>query len=355
MEAKKQNELCYDKVNDFSEGLAAVELNGKYGFINEEGDEVIKLEYDYADSFYGGRAFVEVDGFWGAIDKTGCRIVPPKYEEIDDYGFCNGLVAVCINYKWGFIDIYGNEIVSPIYDEVDQFNDDGLAIVGLNRNIIMEYSSRGVKKYYETGIKYGVIEKIGEEIVEPKYDEIDGFYNGVAAVRLNDKWGLIDRNGNEITPIKYDIFDELYDWKEAIVAKIDDKYGLINLTGEEITPIKYDWIGEFSEGFVNVYENGKGGFVDTSTGKEVIPLIYGDTSDFRDGFAGVELNGKWGIFDNTGKKITPFLFDEISAYKGNNRWIVYKDDSCGLLEIKLKKDVTPLAEDLWEWGFLKES
>ena len=40
--------LKYDRCSDFEEGLAAVCIDSKYGFINEDGNEVIPLMYDYA-------------------------------------------------------------------------------------------------------------------------------------------------------------------------------------------------------------------------------------------------------------------------------------------------------------------
>jgi hypothetical protein len=42
----------YTQVGDFSEGLAAMELNGKYGFIDESGAEVIPLIYDEEDDIF---------------------------------------------------------------------------------------------------------------------------------------------------------------------------------------------------------------------------------------------------------------------------------------------------------------
>ena len=43
---KKTIPVKYDYTGDFREGLAAVKLNGKYGFINKSGNVVIPLKYD---------------------------------------------------------------------------------------------------------------------------------------------------------------------------------------------------------------------------------------------------------------------------------------------------------------------
>jgi hypothetical protein len=44
-----------------------VKVNGKMGFINKKGVLVVPAIYDSAFNFYQGRAAVEVDGKWGFI------------------------------------------------------------------------------------------------------------------------------------------------------------------------------------------------------------------------------------------------------------------------------------------------
>ncbi|MBR5849395.1 MAG: WG repeat-containing protein, partial [Bacteroidaceae bacterium] len=79
----------YNYAKSFSEGLAGVQLNGKYGFIDKTGREIIPCKYDYADSFSEGLAyvkmngkygFVKLNGKYGFIDKTGREVIPCKYE-----------------------------------------------------------------------------------------------------------------------------------------------------------------------------------------------------------------------------------------------------------------------------------
>ena len=55
----------------FSEGLAQVLLNGKWGYIDKTGKEVIPCKYDWAWQFYEGFAQVSTKGKWGYVDKQG--------------------------------------------------------------------------------------------------------------------------------------------------------------------------------------------------------------------------------------------------------------------------------------------
>ena len=64
----------------FKEGLARVERNGKYGFIDEKGSLIIPCIYDDVSSFNEGLASVKRNGKYGFIDKKGNIIVPFIYQ-----------------------------------------------------------------------------------------------------------------------------------------------------------------------------------------------------------------------------------------------------------------------------------
>ena len=64
----------YDQVCGFHDGLAIVKLNGKYGFIDKTGKEIIPLIYDSAGDFSEGVANVKSNGKWITIDQTGEEI-----------------------------------------------------------------------------------------------------------------------------------------------------------------------------------------------------------------------------------------------------------------------------------------
>ena len=55
----------------FSEGLAAVVIDGKSGFIDHTGDMVIGARFDDAARFSGGLASVRLGNRLGYVDRTG--------------------------------------------------------------------------------------------------------------------------------------------------------------------------------------------------------------------------------------------------------------------------------------------
>ena len=96
----------YNFADSFSEGLARVELYGKWSYIDKSGKEVIQLKYDVVGDFSEGLAAVKLNGKCGYIDKSGKEVIPLKYDSADS--FCNGFAKVKLKGKKGHIDKLGN-------------------------------------------------------------------------------------------------------------------------------------------------------------------------------------------------------------------------------------------------------
>ena len=305
----------YDKVQDFSEGLAAVKLKGKWGCINNSGKEVVPLKYDNVWDFEEGLAGVILKGKWGFIDKSGKEVVPLKYNDI--FNFHEGLARVKLKGKWGFMDKSGKEVVPPKYDNVWDF-EEGLAGVKLKG-------------------KWGFIDKSGKEVVPPKYDDVEKFKEGLAGVKLNGKWGYINKSGKEVVPPKYVYMDSFHEGHARV--KLNGKLGFIDKSGKEVVPPKYDYVDIFSEGLAVVELKGKWGFIDKS-GKEVVPPKYDTMYHSYEGLTIVELNGKWGFVDKSGKEVVPPKYDTM-YYSVEELVMVELNDMWGYIN-KSGKEVVPL-------------
>ena len=60
---------------DFKEGLAAVKKDGKWGYINTKGEQIVECKFDDACDFSEGFAWVKKDGKWGYINTKGCSVI----------------------------------------------------------------------------------------------------------------------------------------------------------------------------------------------------------------------------------------------------------------------------------------
>ena len=93
----------------FSGRLLKVKLDGKFGFIAKSGKEIIGFKYDEANDFSEGLAAVKLDGMgWGYIDTADSVVIPLIYDMA--YDFNDGVAEVVLNGKHGFIDKTGEVV-----------------------------------------------------------------------------------------------------------------------------------------------------------------------------------------------------------------------------------------------------
>ena len=169
----------FDGVSDFSEGLASVQKDGKRGYINTKGEQIIECKFDYADDFNEGFAAVQKDGKWGYINTKGEQAIECKFD--DACYFSEGFAGVSKDGKCGYINTKG---CSVIFDE--------------SKNEIEVFDKA-----------------------------IDRSNNTFYLSRLGDKFGLLDENFNAI--IKNSIYG-----KFEVLQRINETTFLIKIAEREL-------------------------------------------------------------------------------------------------------------------------
>lgn len=315
---------------EFSEGLAPVQKNGKYGYIDSNGKVVIPLQYDWCDKFSDGLAPVEKDGRYGYIDRTGKMVLFLQ----DDYAFpfSEGLARVEKDGKWGYIDRTGKVTIPWQYDVVNDFSE-GLAAVG---------------KEVGNDWKYGYIDRTGKVVVPLQYERTYSFCEGFAVVEKDGKWNYIDHIGNAVT------LPEDFYYNDLEIVEKDGKWGYTDRTGKVVIPIQYDEAYSFSEGLASVVKDGKSGLIDT-TGQFVItsPFWLGYV-EFSDGVAAVtDENNHIVIFkktttDQPTTSVIPSFLD-VSAgayYAAPVQWAVEKGITAGTSATTFSPDNTCITAQI---------
>lgn len=202
----------YEDIDYFFEGVALVVRNGKIGYIDMNGDEVIPAQYYGGYRFLNGKARVIVDKpmerhdtstpiTYALIDKSGKelgRFNLTKYANYrEPYESDAELIAVSdAEGNVGFINRLG-ELVVPLQYDWAAYMPDGLAVV-------------------QQGDKFGIIDSTGKEVYKPQFKYIymmeTGFQEGLKAVRDYETglWGYIAMPGvkQEVTePLLADTAD----------------------------------------------------------------------------------------------------------------------------------------------------
>lgn len=224
---KQVGKMNFEYAYQPNEEVALVKIKGLYGYIDNKAKLIIKPKYYEANSFYEGLAAVKIyGGAWGYINSQGEYEIEPAFQGAIE--FSEGLAAVSIYDKWGYIDSKGNKTIDYKYDEAKPFVN-GLAPV-------------------RKGKKWGYINTSGVEITKFQFDEADKFQNKMACVKISNLWGYIDTDGRTVIKPKYEHALMFSITDDLAAVKIGDKWGYINKKAETVIKPKYEWGFPFLEG-----------------------------------------------------------------------------------------------------------
>lgn len=357
---------------------------GKYGYINEKGKEVIECQYDMANDFSpNGLATVETlkPGYedseekrydWTCIDASGEEVLSlDQYVDVDYEFDDNGLLGVAIEkgidingdpeLLWGFINESGEEVF-VLGEFVYSLLDSCCGLYPAVDPITMD-----IEQHYE---QWGYVDKNGTVKIPYEYDDAGNFANnGLAPVRkkvvtedgeTDMKWGYIDENGEEMIPFEYEDAGEFADngLADVKVEWYDDSLRCvyINAEGVHIFICEEDITdAEKFQGNLAVVTNLESGqrimpiyngygLIDIG-GKEVLPCEYREIFLHDDGEYGTiytnnddDSYNESGLVDKNGEFITERFYDGCSGF-GDNNWFVVSlmtKDSNSYLEREYK-------------------
>jgi hypothetical protein len=130
----------YDGCGNLSEGLVAVRVQGRWGYLDAAGRGVISPRFEWAGDFSAGLAPVKDEsGLCGFADRAGELAIPPRFRSCA--AFSGGLARVDLaraegdGERWGFVDRAGRVVIDgsalrPAFDSAADF-EGGVAAVGI--------------------------------------------------------------------------------------------------------------------------------------------------------------------------------------------------------------------------------
>lgn len=117
------NNIAYDEMGAIKDRMIPIKIGDKFGYINVEGEDIIKPEYKEIGECLNGIIIAksEINGKFGLLDYKGEFLVAPKYEYIKDRNK-NTFIVGNNEGKEGVINKFGKEILPLIYDGVNYLN-----------------------------------------------------------------------------------------------------------------------------------------------------------------------------------------------------------------------------------------
>lgn len=360
----------YDSVRDFKNGYACVQLNGKWGAIDVNCNEIIEPQFYFLSDFVAGTAkykkeYCQYANSWGYLNVDGfcseCNLMEPEIEpdgnlivERDELSTdSNGSV---------FVNMVNNNPTRRVHtiNKGQLLVKNGDAVIVLPQNFLIASNYReGVAIVQDSTGFWGAVDTKGRIVVPLEYSRINDFSENKAfAKNRNGKLCLISTNGSIIK--EFDTFSDGEPFKGgyAIVSG-NGKHGLVNNNGKEIlSPINgYIHYTEVPHKFeiTSSYLGGKRGVFVASTGllikpryKKILEVkkdcvkvevdVIGESLVDLSGRAfierddqkiflpdwcvgvkplydnvllGISDNGKWGLVDNVGETLCMPTFDNV--------------------------------------------
>jgi hypothetical protein len=244
----------FDSVEDFRNEFAIVRLNGKYNFINTDG-EIISDKW---------------------------------FESVENFN--NGWAKVQLNKKWNLINTDGKIASNEWFDKVSNFEEDGYARVELNK-------------------KWNLINTDGKIAFNEWYDSVVNFRKEWAKVELNNKFNFINIDGKYISDEWFDACYSFTNKNDYTIVKLNGKVNFINTDGEYISDEWFDRVDDFIDGWARVRLDTKWNFINTD-GEIIYNEWFDDAIEFENGFAKIVLNNKGNLINTDGEIIFDKWFDD---------------------------------------------
>lgn len=180
-----------DAVYPFEEGAATAALDGRWGYLDLEGNWLVAPRYDDAYDFANGMAQVVQGGLAGYVDASGKEAIAPRFL-LESGSFVEaGFACVQLDSGYGVIDRTGALVIPAVYAEIDWID--------------------SLDAWQATkGEECAVFHADGRPWFTGRYDEMFGLSAGGDAILERDgKLGTWQRSGAPGLPLEFDDIDEL--------------------------------------------------------------------------------------------------------------------------------------------------
>ena len=280
----------YKDIGLFTEGVAAFQDWGTnlVGLISDTGKVILPPKYEYLTSLETLPARVRLNGKWGYIDLQGNEVTPIQFDAAKPFkeGFAQvGMQAdeIGLRKHYGFINTQGQIVIDIKYTSASA-----------------EVSGGRVSAKLDGKTKF--LDMQGQEVCEKKYDYVGPIEHGLAVLRHKGEFGVVNRNCEIVVPPD---FDSIFIYEDVIKFRTKrGKSGHMSHAGEILFTVPYRQIHNFSEDMLMFENRGKTGFLSRDL-EIAIPAKYETGYGFVNGLALVWKKGEPFYLTKNGKEIGP--------------------------------------------------
>lgn len=283
----------------------------------------------------------------GFIDYQGNEVIPPIHTPPPGAngltGFYDDVAWVFKNEQYTLIDIVGNELFRCDFDNVHIFSK------GFAKVQIFSGLGKGLLTY--DAKHRGLINKTGEFVIPPYFDNLFDWYNDFILVIQKGLWGTIDHSGKTIIQPRYhNLTTVSQDEVTRFIAATnkDKKISLLTLQGQPLTGFIYDEIGlSIVNNRLLFKRNNRYGYLDQHL-HEIIPPRYDQAYEFAEGFARVANHSRYGCINTQGELIIPMNYVSFYGFSEGLAAVKEAGEPFGYINTENKFVIEPIYDEaLW--------
>ncbi|PNK60460.1 WG repeat-containing protein [Psychrobacter sp. FDAARGOS_221] len=300
--------LIYDAPINFNGNKwARLCKDNKCNFINTKGELLLPYWADDVGRFSESMAWIKQEGRYGYIDESGQLAIPFIYSEAEDFEQGRAIVVYDDN----------NLSLAPGWDEAEQW--DTYGIIDQDNHAIVSFEYQGITRinpnlfYIQKSDGFDFVDSNGNLATTKKFDKIvwSSLFDEFFAVKKDGKWGFINRDFETVIPFEYDKVVEFYD--DLAAVKKNNKFGFIDKDGQTVIPFDYDDAN-----------------IDIDDWRTRVDRKY----RFSDNMTAVRKASHWGVIDRGNNIIVPFEYDDViiesySQIKATKNGVSYLFDRDG--------------------------
>lgn len=304
-------------IGTFSSGMAVIEQNNKYGYIDKSFKMVIPIMYDFEypllnDGKFSGQACAIKKGDKILlIDKKGKVILETSHLMMDTNG--KGM------FLFGMTQLYNDEgklVKTFSSDETNLF---------LNENLILSYGGNN------PGCSlFSISEKKSSDFDMVLYDEymVDKSVGQYVLAIKKGKLGIVNDKLETIVPYVYESSHHLEIRNNLLIERENsnsDVCRVLSLSGDEILPwgekhveIRKNYIYTTDSKIINLYDH---------KGNKINFIPFGENQ------IKIE-NGEWRLYNSTGGLLSDTSYDYISDTYEDEICVACQGEKCHFLNSK---------------------
>ncbi len=348
-----QPDHIYDSIRQINGKYFMVKEGTGYGLLNRDGDYVLQpvidhmvhLEEDYFYAHDGNQyMLIRAREVKADINYTSYHKITLEDDIMLEY--IHGKLRRVMNNSGILLDQTGMEKVVSVGEKHTNIHlkDKKIGLLGPNGWEIKPIPNvdkilPGNEGLYGAIIdgKYGFLDKGGNWIVEPAFEDVRKFYEGIAAVKNNGRWFFVKSDGKLIGTGD---FDHVTDFVRGIaIVKRNGKHNLIDKGGLLLLENDYDRISKGVDAYFISENQGLFGLV-APDGKEIVSPKFQELRREDLNKVLVRIGDKYGILDEKGDYVLPMYYKNI-VFDTGNKQILAEDNYQFAQETPVSTSIEP--------------